>query len=193
MKKKIGFIVFSLSVSFAQGQILKSIGIKSGLSISTQIWNISGLRIKSEYKTGYSGGLSFDFFQNKYWSLCSDLLYIQKGSKTIFITPAGNEWTVVDGKFNFISFSPQFKGKFEMKRFFPYLFIGPRIEYCRDEIFSNIIYGFNYGVGIEFRNNSIGASLDFQHQYDLTSFNNDGGDYTIFNKCFLINAGWSNG
>ena len=69
-----------LSVSFADSQILKAYGIKVGAAAATQTFDYSiNFSLPTENRWGLDIGGFAEFFQIPYFSLLTEVHYIQKG------------------------------------------------------------------------------------------------------------------
>jgi hypothetical protein len=86
MKKTLIIILFIFSAQTGHAQIL--IGMKLGFNISSINYNprFDQLFIKQQFKYGYSGGIIFQYFTEKYLGLQAELLYSEKGFITKFDT-----------------------------------------------------------------------------------------------------------
>lgn len=186
MKKKIIIILLIFSISpFVNAQIIKSIGIKSGISFSNQSWEDTHL--SNDYIFNASPGLyeaiTFDFIDKEYWQLSADLGIYQSASKSeisSFPSYTIESYHSFDFKFGFITFNPAFKFKIPLKSFTAYALLAPRLDYYSSK-FSNsqidalymetnkLIYGFNIGEGLAFNIKNISIFAEYQFFY---SFNN---------------------
>jgi hypothetical protein len=211
MRQSILVIFFTLYVFSAQGQTVKSIGIKGGLSIANQPWQYKTINFTPQgyYKTGIYSVLTLELFQHKYLSLLTDLGFIQKGNQieievTTTENPDGGTLTKLKSTINYFTFSPLLKFRYDIKRWTPYVFVGPRIDYqlsYQSEFssaigneFNKSILGITYGAGVEFRQNKIGMLMEFQHQPDITSvmdkpISSTNTGLKITNNAFVISAG----
>lgn len=192
MKTKV--MLTLLSVLFISpiihGQVLKGYGIKTGLSFSTQNWFYENpdFEIKNDYKTGLNISMNLEWFSNDHFSLLTDVGYIQKGYKNeIMMTtpdnPENGPLETVYSRFDYLYFSPQLKIRKEFNALIPYAFVGPRIDYqlpyksdidlsAIDKDFKEILFGLDYGVGIQYVNRKVGISLEFANFYDFANMMN---------------------
>lgn len=186
MKKKIIILILIFSsFSFVKGQIIKSIGIKSGISLSNQSWEDTHL--SNDYVFNASPGLyeaiTFDFIDKEYWQLSADLGIYQNASKSE-ISPFPSYTHEVMGAFNFtfgfITVSPVIKLKIPIKSFTPYLLLAPRLDYYYSKFSNNetnyfnievnkLIYGFNIGEGLAFNIKNISIFAEYQFFYSFNS------------------------
>ncbi len=202
-------LVFNMGI---RSQIIKDIGIKSGLSLSQQTWSAKSIDFerKKDYRMGLNFALNLEWFDNKYFTLITDIGYIQKGCKEeIMITSESSPETgplkTYDTRFDYIYFSPQIKVRKEFKRIIPYIFVGPRIDYqlsyksdfnlsVIENDFEEIIFGLNYGLGIEYTIKKFGIDVQFTNFYDFTDIMNsystpDSGGLIIRNNAYTVNIG----
>ncbi|MBK9049300.1 MAG: PorT family protein [Bacteroidetes bacterium] len=212
--KKTFVLFFTLATtSLVNGQVLKNLGIKGGVSIANQTWNL-----KSENKTldadarnGFYGAVSLEFLKSKYLTLTTDFGYCAKGStqkvaNTTNDMPEGNgTYKTYDSKFNYFTLSPMLKARYEVSHFIPYALLGLRMDYQLsyksdfdyeqiDNDFHKTIWGTNFGVGLEYKTKQLGFLLEGQYQYDFTkvidtptSSNNTG--LKVNNSAFVICIG----
>jgi hypothetical protein len=186
MKSKI-FTLFTLLIccNFSQSQIVKSIGIKSGISLSNQSWEETHL--SNDYIFNASPGLyeaiTFDFFDKEYWQLSADLGIYQsasKSEKSPFPSYTFESNPSFDFKFGFITFNPAFKLKIPLKSFTAYALIAPRVDYYYSKLsnyqiealnfeVNKLVYGFNFGEGVSYNLKNISIFAEYQFFY---SFNN---------------------
>lgn len=193
-------------------QIIKDIGVKSGISLSSQNWIYNGtdIELKRDYRTGLNFAVNLEWFDNDYFTLITDIGYIQKGFKEeIMMTtpdnPDSGPLKTFDTRFDYLFFSPQLKVRKEINRIIPYVFVGPRIDYqlsynsdfnlaVIENDFEDIIFGLNYGLGIEYMLNGLGLNVEFTNFYDFTDVMNiepaeDNPGLKINNNAFTINIG----
>lgn len=185
---KLKFIILSIFtfwISISHSQIIKSIGIKSGISFSNQSWEDTHL--SNDYIFNASPGLyeaiTFDFIDKEYWQLSADLGIYQSASKSeisSFPSYTIESYHSFNFKFGFITFNPVFKFKIPLKSFTAYALLAPRLDYYSSK-FSNsqidalymetnkLIYGFNIGEGLAFNIKNISIFAEYQFFY---SFNN---------------------
>src|SRR5687768_16875618 len=146
--KQILLILSILSITIhVNGQALKSIGVKCGMSVANQTWNYEpfDITLKRDYRNGFCGSVMMEFFESNYLSLVTDIGYCAKGNSdkvlnTTTDMPEGNgTYKKYDTKFNYIAISPMLKARFESIYFVPYVLLGLRMDY-------QLSYksGFNY-------------------------------------------------
>ncbi len=215
MKKSLMLLlaIVTLIVTEIDAQIIRNTGIQSGISISKQSWLYKSTNNKSikDYRVGLNLVINCEWFDNEYFSVLTDLGYIQKGCKekienTTASQPEGDgTFKTYDTRFDYLTFSPKFKIRKEIKNIIPFLFIGPRLDYQLsyksdfnysqiENDFKKIIWGLNYGIGFEYKSGYIGIAAILQHQYDFTKIINTESSQqntglSIKNNAFVINLG----
>ena len=212
MKKIFITTVFILTLTLGHTQIIKSIGIKSGLTFANQDWTYSPINFPQDkhYKTGLYEALTLEFFNHKHFSLVTDLSFNQKGYKETVLErtvdqPEGTgQYITINSTFNFITLCPMLKYRVDIKSFSPYIFAGPRIDYytsyssyanfsLTEKDFTKPIFGLTSGVGIEYKKNKIGIMIEGQYLSDFSHFYKNtvpnGVSLTIDNKAFAVSLG----
>lgn len=193
-----------------KGQLIQSIGFKSGLSIANQIFQSKSINYwsKKDNRFGFFAMAMIDLKVNRFFNITSEIGYCPKGytSKILITTvqfPDGNgTYKVFDRKFNFLVFSPMLKIHYPHNRWLPYAFLGPRLDYLVSiqydlvksnnlDQFNRVIFGLSSAVGIEYKMKKIGISAEGQFQNDFTSLANiqPAGripDLTIHNQAFTL-------
>ncbi len=181
-------LTFALTIIIynTQAQVLKSIGLKGGMSLANQSfeYKTDNSNLDFDYKLGVYNALTAEFFNTKHVSLVTDLGFVQKGKqidvqKTTLEMPEGTgEFETWKSTLNYLTFSPMLKGFYNINKFTGYAFIGPRIDYRLSydskyyaplyEDSKKQIFGLNYGVGLAYHLNKISLSTEFMAQPDLT-------------------------
>jgi len=180
MKTKLILFVLLISSSVSYTQIVKSIGIKSGVTFSNQDWLHSVFYNRNfEVVPGFYGAITADIVSKKFWELYIDLGYYQSCTKNVL-----NEYSLnttemtpdIKYRFDFITVSPAFRLKTQIKAFTPYIFAGPRMDYYiaelnndnaiffKDDI-NKAIFGFTIGEGLAYRFKNISISAEYQFLY----------------------------
>jgi len=214
MKKIILVPAFLLLTFFSNAQMLKSLGAKSGITLSNQTWNYKTInnKIIKDNKKGICITANAELFDKKYASLIIDAAFVQKGAKEQFdiksqaASSNANSALILESTFNYLSISPMAKLRFEQSSFIPYIIAGPRLDflinYKSDNDFSSldpdihkIAVGLSYGGGIEFRKKHIGLLAEAQQHRDLTSLinkseTNNSSELTVNNQSILIQLGF---
>jgi opacity protein-like surface antigen len=186
--KRILILLLALTSSLiANGQVLKSIGIKGGMSIASQNWDYSpeSITMNTDSRNGFYCAASLEFLKSKYFSLTTDLGYCVKGSSeeiefTSNDLPEGDgNHKTYDTKFNYVTLSPMLKARYETENLIPYALVGLRMDYqlsyksdfdyqLFENDFNKTIWGANFGAGLEYNIKQFGIFVEGQYQYDFT-------------------------
>jgi len=138
MKKTVllTFLIVLFVFQETNAQILRDVGIKTGISISKQNWTYKSgeMTLEKDYRTGLNFALNLEWFNNDYITLITDIGYIQKGFKeeimmTSIDNPESGPLKTFKTRFDYLYFSPQLKIRKEFNKIIPYVFFGPRIDY----------------------------------------------------------------
>ncbi len=186
--KQIFLLLFTLTTtSLVNAQVLKSIGFKGGVSVANQSWHYKAINTPSNKDNliGLYGAATFEFLKSKYFSLTTDLGYCAKGSSEKIPTTT-NDMPEGDGtyknyntNFDYFFFSPILKIRYEINRFAPYALLGLRMDYQLsyksdikyekiEDDFHKMIWGSNFGAGMEYRIKKCGVYCEGQYQYDFS-------------------------
>lgn len=211
MKKQvfIGTMLLLLAFGFMQAQVVKSIALHGGVAWATQKNEFKNIDIDQDikYKTGLHMALNAEFLQHDFISILAEVGYTQKGNKqeievTTSILPEGTgEMKTFNTSFNYGSLAPMIKLRKEFGGFVPYIFVGPRMDYqfsyssdfdlsAIEDDFNKVLFGLNYGLGLEYIFGQIGVGavfnqqLDFSKMYDKTPENF--GLESIKNNAFIL-------
>jgi hypothetical protein len=200
MKKSFLLLFLFAYATVVFSQSFKSIGIKSGLTLSKQIWNYVTIdnKIIKDNKQGFCLYLSSEFIDNKYFSLLVDAGFAQKGTSE----PSPLTFS---STFNYVTVSPLIKMRWERMSLIPYAIAGPRFDILMNYVsdidlssleanMNKITLGLVYGGGLEFRNKHIGFMAEAQQQIDATKFinqptTNNTSELNVRNQALIIQAG----
>ena len=182
--KYIYIILLCLLNSLSYSQIIKSVGLKGGITISSHNWENSIMDYYYTFKTSPSiySVITADFIMKEYWDVSADLGFYKSSNQTS--KNPFNYNTIVFPpnmllSFGFFTFSPYFRLKIPVKAFTPYIFIGPRIDYYnsklssddannyKDVITNKPMYGFNIGEGISYKINNLTIFAEYQFLYSF--------------------------
>ena len=203
------FLILSIG---SNAQFINFIGLKSGVVVSNQTWEYSsGFDRDLKNRTGINITFITEMFSSKYFSFCTDLGYIQKGSvERMDIRDENNNHlkTIdVNYRYDFLYIAPQAKFKLPIQNFTPYALIGPRMDYfihskydsefahlSNDLDFNNFVFGINYGLGIQYDFEVFTIFLEGQYQQDISKFLNvepssQNIGVEISNSAWLVNLG----
>ena len=109
MKTKLIILLLIVSSSLSYSQIIKGIGIKSGISLSNQDWvhSIYSYNRNFNLMPGIYEAITVDFISKKHWELSAEIGYYQSNSKNELNIYSINISEVAPGDnlcFGFISF-----------------------------------------------------------------------------------------
>ena len=213
MKRTLLLLFTLTTTAFVNGQVVKSIGIKGGVSVASQTWHYKStdLTLKKDNRIGFYSAITLEFFKSKYLSLTTDFSYCEKGSTekiqntTVDMPEGDGTYKTYDTKFGYFTLSPMLKGRYETAHFVPYALLGLRLDYQLsyksdfnyqqiEKDFHKAIFGANFGIGAEYKIKHLGIFLETQYHYDFTklmdtpsSANNTG--IEINNRAFIISIG----
>lgn len=207
-------IFLSLSiVIITNGQIIKSIGIKEGISIANQTWFYKSidLTLKKDYRVGFYSAATLEFIKSKNFWLLTDLGYCQKGSKekmkntTDYMPEGDGTYKTYNTKFDYLTLCPLLKILYPSSHFIPYALSGLRLDYQLsyksdfnlkqiENDFHKAILGINFGAGTEYKIKNFGILIEGQYNFDLTKVMNtpssaNSTGLKINNNAFIISAG----
>jgi len=186
--KKTVLLLFALVLSsLVEGQVIKTVGVKSGISVANQAWRIKtdNRLLDTESRIGFYGVVSMAFLKSKYFSLNTDLGYYTKGStqrvlNTSIAMPEGDgTFSTFDTRLDYVVFSPMLRARYEVGPFIPYALLGLRVDYqwsyrsdFSDQVvpndFRRIIWGSSTGAGVEYRFKQIGLLVEGQYHHDFS-------------------------
>jgi hypothetical protein len=185
MKTKLIIVLLLISSNLSYAQIVKSIGIKSGITLSNQNWKVIelGPYYNFESSSGYYEALSLAFIDKEYWEVAAEVGLYQSNSKAVinpFVNyePYDTKYGGMDFKFGFLSISPVYKFKIPIKSFTPYVLLAPRMDYYFSALSNTLgnayksdirkpIWGFSIGEGISYRLNNISFLAEYQFFYSF--------------------------
>jgi len=158
----------------SEAQLVKSYGFKVGLAAESQKWEfaaITTLAVDTKIRTGIDVGVFIEWLDIPYFSVLTELHYIQKGAKCT----SNVMWTIVDRNSpqgyvdqGYYSFTPRLdylsipllvKFRFATPVCSAYLVVGPRIDFflsrhgtdwlVMTNDYQKINFGGTYGIGLE--------------------------------------------
>jgi opacity protein-like surface antigen len=185
MKTKIIVLSIMLFLScFSYSQIIKSIGFKSGVSLSNQKWEHSLMSYGRTFNTfaGYYSVINADFIKKENWELGIDFGFYKSCNKSEddpYDLNTQEQVGMTDIRIGFLTFSPILKLKTQLKSFTPYLIAGPRIDYFVSRLSNDFVkgmeadinktqFGFNIGEGILYNFNNFSIFAEYQFFYSFT-------------------------
>ncbi|MFZ4398664.1 MAG: outer membrane protein [Bacteroidales bacterium] len=188
MKMKIKLLLFFIMIcsGISYAQIVKNIGIKSGITFSNQYWEKTQISTFFMFETSAAmyEAITLDFIDKQYWELSSDFGCYQSGVKTklnpfINYNPPELHMTEDKFKYGFISISPVIKFKIPVNSFTPYILLAPRMDYYYSALGDKVnnesdvikpIWGFTVGEGVEYRKENISIFAEYQFMYCFNNF-----------------------
>lgn len=118
------FAIISIAIS-SRAQFVNGIGIMGGVTFANQKWHFTELNQtqRQKFLFGFNGCLFAEFFSNPYVHWVSEIQFNQKGSKEKL-----NDATFRN-RLNYFSWNNYLKFRIELFSGYPYMLIGPRLEY----------------------------------------------------------------
>ena len=187
--KKIYLILILFSVvSTSQAQLIRNYGLKIGATISNQEWNYSTLPIDfdPDNRWGLNLGVFTEFLDIPYFSLVTELNYVQKGmiEEDIPVTTVTNpdgtgEYVTWDTRVDYLNLCALGKLRLDFSLFTPYLLIGPKVDFeinlinslgLTNEVednYNKIIYGVKLGGGTEIKLTSFSILAEIIYDYNF--------------------------
>lgn len=170
------------------GQFPSSFGIKAGISVADQSYQIRPIdyKLETEAIIGPTLSLFMEAFRGDHFSLQMDLSYFLKGSKTstesLTVDHLHNDQIIVNegelstSRFSYLSVAPMARYRLGKGSAQPYVLLGPRMDillkYETDSAFpledqNSIIPGLTLGAGLEYKLNRLGVFTELQFQGDI--------------------------
>ena len=189
---KVILFLFSiiLFVASSEAQIIKSYGLKLGITSASQNWdysNTSGfsyLSFDSDSRIGMNVGLFAEFLDLPFLSVVAEANYFQKGMKdqipeTTTAQPDGTgKFITWDTRVDYINISAFGKLRYDLGILSPYVLLGPKIDFelnkknslgpinVVEENFKKNRFGFKIGVGSEISLGSIHLLAELLYDID---------------------------
>lgn len=212
MKRSVVFAFALLSMVYSGAQIVKSIGIKSGVSLANQTWYYKAfnLPVHHSVKAGMYSAVSLEFLKGKYLSFATDLAYVEKGNVEILPSVTSGPYSNADyvrlhTRFAYFSVSPMVKARYEFKHVVPYVLLGGRLDqqlfYTSDNDYSSIekdfnktIWGLTMGAGVAWKLDKWTVSMEGLAHRDLSlvmdsPVTENYGGIRVNNRAIIINFG----
>jgi len=211
MKRVVPVIIFVLLFSMltVDGQFVRSVGLKAGISLANQSHQLTPIDYTLETDPVIGPGIAIfmEAFNGKHFSFQTDLAFVTKGSKTttqsVTVNHLENDRIIVNegdskvSRFYYLCLSPMARYRIDLERITPYAMLGPRVDfllkYKTDSDYplkeqNKVIPGLTGGVGAEFNLNGLGIFLEFQYQTDaMPVTGND--PLLVNNNIFLLTLG----
>jgi hypothetical protein len=146
-----------LPSAFCFGQFFQGIGITGGVTLAKQKWflnNADGSNsiIKKKNIIGFNGSLRAEFIDNENIRWVTEFQYNQKGCKD------KTDSATFRNRLNYICWNNFLKFQYETYSGFPYLLLGPRVEYTFQQkttsppitgAFQKINFSWGAAIGFE--------------------------------------------
>jgi hypothetical protein len=134
-------------------KVLAAVGATGGITFSNEKWRITDPKLKqrNKYIFGFNGSVFAELFEYDYTSVISELQFNQKGTV--------EKGTSNRNKMNYLCFNNFFKIRYDLPSMYPYILMGPRVEYLLSQGISSPIITDNFrklhvtasvGAGVEF-------------------------------------------
>ena len=206
MKKIFIMLIILTSVSSLNAQFIRYIGIKGGVTSSTQTWQGTMADDMPQSKTGLNIGMFAEFLNLSFLSFVAEANYVEKGYKfdiyaTSVSNPDGGQLESHKYGYNYLNFSLLGKLKLDYPVVSPYLIAGPKIDILlNNSIDGNIIifpddklnsvrFGFKAGVGAETKLFGLIFLAEFIYDFEIGSlYNYDTATFNTHSLDFRIGA-----
>ena len=160
MKKNSLFFLFAyclLPTAYCFGQFFQGIGITGGVTLAKQKWfttmpDASKEIVKKKNIFGFNGSVRAEFINSDYVRWVTELQFNQKGCKD------KTDTATYRNRLNYICWNNFLKFQYETFEGFPYILIGPRIEYTFTQAtkspaitgaFQKFNFSWSVGAGFE--------------------------------------------
>ena len=184
--KKIGIpvaLVLAIS-SAAHAQILEGYGAKAGVVIANQDFDYTfGFGFDTNDRTGFDIGVYAEWFDLAFFSLLTEVHYIQKGMEheerrvnEFGEELASRKW---NSRVDYLSIPILAKITFQTKHVSPYFMMGPRIDlflgYNSDHFealydeFERVDIGGDFGIGVGDNGAPVKVLLEFRYSPDFSN------------------------
>jgi hypothetical protein len=177
----------------AKGQLIRSLGMKAGLSISNQTHQFTPIdyTLDTGPLLAPSAALFMEAFRGESFSLQADLSYVCRGSTTsthsITVNHLDQDRIIVNqgdpvaSRFHYLSLAAMARVRTELKNLVPYALAGPRLDmllsYSTESDYpleqqNSMILGLSLGIGLEFKFDRTGLFTELQYQPGLSPVTN---------------------
>ena len=190
MKRKLASIALIMWTGLLAlyGQFPSSFGVKGGISIADQSYQISPIdyKLETEAVFGPTVSLFVEAFRGNHFSIQMDLSYFLKGSKTSIQSVTVdhtqddqiivNEGEMSTSRFSYLSVAPMARYRLGKGSTQPYFLLGPRVDFLLTyesdseyplEDQNSVIPGLTLGAGLEYSLSKMGLFAEFQFQGDI--------------------------
>lgn len=180
-------LILLVIISTSQAQLIRSYGFKVGATSSSQEWDYNNYlpELNPDSRWGFNFGVFSEFLDSPYFSLVTELNYIQKGMKkdlpiTTVTNPDGTgEYGTWDTHIDYFKLSALGKLRLDFSLFTPYIVIGPKVDFeinqehslglfnIFEENFNEVMYGFKIGIGSEVKFESFSLLAEILYDYNF--------------------------
>jgi opacity protein-like surface antigen len=204
--KRITILLLAITTlsGFSYSQLLKSYGVKLGVTSAIYDWRASYPgQVSPNVKkvNGWNFALHAEWFNNSYVTAVTQLEYSQKGtgiawnngSSVVGDISTANELLEID-RVNYLSMPILLKIYPLQSYVSPYLILGPRFDFLLNKeihsgfsVFNSLnktVFGYSLGFGIEsIPMSNIELSVELRYNYDISkSYNVETSGIVIYNK-----------
>ena len=183
--KNILILIFAVSPLIVPAQFVKNVGLKLGGAYASQSWLYKSIKLeyRDNYRWGGFAAFGAEFLDKEYIRVNIDIGLIQKGlkEKAIVVNSVGkvigNQELIT--RFNYMFIATTGKLQYQKGSWMPYVFMGPRLDFqlsfktnyaiaAFSGNFAKVIFGLNYGMGVQYMIDQIGMGLEISRHQDLT-------------------------
>lgn len=172
MRKCLFVLLIIFSNTNLSAQFVRGWGIKGGMTISNQTWDYpSSLNIdfESEDKIGLNIGLFMEILDLPFFSIVTELNYIQKGMnldlpRATVDNSTASGFVNWDARIDYLNIAAMAKLRLNYGILKPYILVGPKIDYEISKSFSNINLN---GIEEQFDESRLGAKIGIGTEIDL--------------------------
>jgi opacity protein-like surface antigen len=186
--KLIYLILFTLCIiSTSHAQLIRGYGIKAGATLASEDWDYKKLSIdfNPDSRWGLSLGIFSEFLNIPYFSVVTELNYVQKGMNielqvsTISNPDGTGEYYTYDSRVDYLNLSALGKFRFDFTSFTPYVVIGPKVDFEINNVnsfgeaneveekFNEIMYGIKVGGGAEIKLSDFRLLAEIIYDYNF--------------------------
>lgn len=178
--KNIIFTVFIMLIfSTAFSQVVQSVGIQTGVSLSNKKFDPEALP-QPQYKPGVYTSITGDFISHERLAFTGQLGYCNKGYRDL----------TRSYDYKALFFNGLIKVKFNFNKIVsPYAIAGLRCDYKLNYLSkTTYAFGLSYGAGLTYKINRIYLSVEIQNQPDIIGISG-GNTYSYKNNASILSFG----
>lgn len=194
---KIFLLTFGLLLSFfiAKSQKISSVSISYGISHSDLKWDYDannsiinlGL-LGSKSINGFYCNADIESFESKYFALVTGIGFYQKGALDEFPTERDGFVSSLKWNLDYITIDTKLRAKIKLKKFSPYLLVGPRLDYLvrfssefdeYDQLakLNKINYGLRGGIGVQYFIDNFIVGVGWENNFNFNPIVDNNGEY----------------